>query len=1110
MRAEEVSRRHPVQLVQPFDDGDDGGDDVAFREAGTPARGYTPIHQPTSSVTAAQLTPIQLPRARAGARADHAASLNTSQTLPSSVSSPQVRLLVPTRTGGLSGANAVPPAPSVSSLSYRPRDPEVPPASFPGQPVSSVDRLAALYQQFRALERGSHAPRRGTAGKSHGAATPTPPKKEAPAAPARLFRQSSRGTASLDSAVAEEEYPHCILPSGSPSTPARRQVPASKHDEVYFAPPREGVGKVAGGGSPTRSTPTPLRTTTAALAETLPSSQEAVATLPLSSRLQPARATVALPSSLSAEGIPALMHIAVRVWAVLGFFEMRSVEEASLDEGETVEISRCATGPSSPEDAESFLWGLEEYLTFYRADSPGPSAAVLAEVTVLLRNGLWRVLFNAVFYCLTALDKHRGRRGPLSRRETKVCTGGAEDAYEVVYSSSSGADGDDEDRASLSREAPVRLVWKHPGESDEERRARCVRDPLPLDTPLRLASASNARGREADSTRIGRNDPQGIQGTSSRCPLDEAYGGRLRTALPITDWYFVLRCLAQVGYRRDAFYLQTPFHASPHELLLALLWLTQQYKMLAVAEYVELNRRYAFLLQYHVNDAFLHGPGPAEGVPRPAYTTARERLLYQLSRASAWPPVSFDENATIAVRLAQLERCLGKAASAGCPGASAQGSAPTGSSAATLHVRRLMAVRRLLSLSFNRLYQALQRQAEQVTLLGLHSPLDAQLCRKEHHALYEEVTAGLTYVQATQQRLQKTADSLGKAGALVAFLLRYEESTVSADEVLLALEEDEATWLSYDDAAEGDVSCTEATTGREKRKATEADRWRRAVRRGKLPTSQAPPEDTSASLARSAASLARAFSNFRATRVRATLLEMWRRLLRRSHVAPHTVPPENLRFLLDGEAQQVQEARVRENMRYRYSLQAALAAELVVLGYQTQQRRHRGQSRSPVRSGGGGALSRASLAAEPRTVDTNVEVEVRPVQVLLPPLDLITNASTAFAQLRSEEAVYGSVTLGSGELQLTEVGEPAAGSTTSARLELERLQACEEQLDAQLRVSAQTTARMDSCKGLLNSLYHQHGLRIATPVVQRPSSQPLASVHPVGEGDASLPPCTHT
>ncbi|CBZ26827.1 conserved hypothetical protein [Leishmania mexicana MHOM/GT/2001/U1103] len=782
------------------------------------------------------------------------------------------------------------------------------------------------------------------------------------------------------------------------------------------------------------------------------------------------------------------MHIAARVWAALGFFEMRWEERARSDGGERVEeVSPYATGPSSPEDAESFLWGLEEYLSFYRADLPGPSAAVLVEVTALLRNGLWRVLFNAVFYCLTVLDKHRRRRGPLSCRETEVQTGGAEDTYEVVYSSSD-ADGEDAKEASLNREVPVRLVWKYPGESDEERLARCVRDPLPPNSPLWSGSPAAAWGREAESTSMLRSDLHGIQRPSSRCPLDEVYGGRLRTALPIADWYLVLRCLAQVGYRRDVFYLQTPFDASPHELILALLWLTQRYKMLAVAEYVELSRRYAFLLQYHVNDAFLYGCAATGGSPRPACTTARERLLYQLSHASAWPPVSFDENATIAVRLAQLERCLGKATSSGGRGASAQLSVPTGPSAASLHVRRLMAVRRLLGLSFNRLHQALQRQAEQVTLLGLHSPLDAQLCRKQHHALYEEVTAGLAHVQATEERLQTAADNLAKAGSLVAFLLRYEESTVSAEEVLLGLEEDDATWLSHDDPAEGDASDTEATLARGKRRETEADRWRRAVGRGKLPVSQSESEHASA------ASLAQAVSTFRATHVRATLTDTWRRLLRRSHVAPQTVPAESLRFLLDTEAQQVQEARVRENMRYRYSLQAALAAELAVLGYQTQQRRHRSHSRSPLRSGDGGAVSSTNLAEGMRGVDGSVSIETRPVQVALPPLDLVTNAGIAFGQLRSEEAVYGSVTLGSAELQLTEVGDPSGGSTTSARLELERLQAWEGQLDAQLSVPAQTAARMEYCKGVLHALYHKYGLRIATPVAQKSISQLLPSV----------------
>nr|CAJ2472941.1 unnamed protein product [Leishmania braziliensis] len=1095
MRGEERSRRCPVRLVQPFYDGDDAEDgDVAFWASAGAAQLSSPMDQVTSTFTASHVTPIQLPRARVGALADRASSLNTFQTPPSFVSSPEVLPPFPPH----SGVKTAPTASSVSSSrSCPPRDREAPPASSFGQPVSSsVDRLAALYQQFQMSQgRDSHAPRSDTAGRSREVVIPTPTRKEAPAAPVCLSQRIERGVVSGDSGVTEKENPHCILSSGCSLTPARVRQPVSEDDEAQAAQPGKDVVKVTGRCAPTRSSSTPLPALSAASVKASTSSQQDAEAPPLSSLSQPARATVVLPSSLSASGIPALMHIAVRVWAALGFFEIRSVEGAGLDEGEEAEeMSQCATVPSSPEDVESFLWGLKEYLSFYCADLPGPSAAVLVDVTAHLRNGLWRVLFNAVFYCLTVLDKHRRRRGPLSPREADVRTGGAEDTYEVVYSSSSDADDENAGEVSLSRAAPVRLVWRHPGESEEEHLARCVRDPLPLNSPLWSASSFTPCGREAGSAGMMRSDRHDIRRPSSRFPLDEVYSGRLRTALPIADWYLVLRCLAQVGYRRDAFYLQTPFNASPHELLLALLWLTQQYKMLAVAEYVELNRRYPFLLQYHVNDAFLYGSVAVGGTPQPAHITARERLLYGLSHASAWPPVSFDENATIAVRLAQLERCLGKAASSAVPAASAQSPALTGPSAASLHVRRLMAVRRLLSLSFNRLLQALQRQAEQVTLLGLHSSLDAQLCRKEHHALYEEVTAGLAYVQATQQRLQTTADNLAKAGSLVAFLLRYEESTVSAEEVLLGLEEDDTTWLSHDNPAERDASSTEATPVRGKRKATEADRWRRAVRRAKLPVSQSASEGAPASLATSAASLAQAISTFRATHVRATLTETWRRLLRRGHAAPQTVPQESLRFLLDAEAQQVQEASVRENMKSRYSLQAALAAELAVLVYQAQQRRHRSQSHSPLRGGDGGALRAANSATETRTVDGSVGLKVRPVQVALPPLDLVTHASAAFAQLRSEEAIYGSVTLGSAELQLTEVGEPAAGSTTSARLELERLKAWEEQLNVQLGVPAQTTASIKYCKEVLQALYHQYGLRIATPVAQKHFSQLLASV----------------
>ncbi|KPA78212.1 hypothetical protein ABB37_06373 [Leptomonas pyrrhocoris] len=789
-----------------------------------------------------------------------------------------------------------------------------------------------------------------------------------------------------------------------------------------------------------------------------------------------------------------MMHTAIFIWASLGFFEMRPNESevtsdaddedeegvAAAREGQSVGSSALQE-PSDPLDVEGFLFALGDYLRFFCAETATMSRDTLAEHTALMRNGLWRALFNAVFYCVTVLDARRRRSGSLSSKEREVRSGGPEDEYEVVFPSSA-----DDDEPDEEREAAVRLSWRVPGESEEARAARCARDPLPSMSPLWAGGPpSHFRGREA-TTEEGEDNAWRLRGQNigpeRRTPLLDLYSGRLRAPLPTADWYFTLRCLTQIGYRRDTFYLQTPFSASPLELLLALLWLTQQYKLLAMAEYVELNRRYGFLLQYHVEDSFWRGSAHGSAG---AHTNAlvsrrgqtRERMLYHLSNASVWPPVSFEENSAVHLRLVQLERCLGR-------------SAPHESTttSATLQVRRLMAVQRLISLSFNRLHHALQRQAEQTVLLGLHSPLDAQLCRKEHHDLYEEVMAGLTYVQGTEARLQTAAASLAKAGSLVAFLLRYEDTNVSAEEVLLALEEDDATWLDSDSVYGNDEDGEEADDAQRNRwkpqqstktpKRTAAERWRRAVRRGALPPP--PPPPASSSLPTSAAALAQSLSTFRATQSRASLTETWKRLLRRSHVAPHTIPPENLRFLLDVEAQRIQEARVRENMRSRYSLQAALAAELAVLGYERQQRRQRSSSHSPLRRDA--KLVDESVSSR-RTADADTDAEARPVRVALPAMELVTNAAVTFAQLQAEEEAYGPVALSTAELQLTEVGEPAAGSTTSAQLELARLQAWETELDAQLDVQAQTEARVAHCKTTLETLFHQFGLRMATPIV---------------------------
>lgn len=934
-----------------------------------------------------------------------------------------------------------------------------------------MDRLAALFQQYQvpAESRSSAVAAREVTRQTHDAQPPTPP-------PAEHIASTESTAVARGRAGVERQQFHGVQASAVADPAGTSHV----REESELAKERASAASRTAYSSrlfAANAAPSPGVSAAARIAEM---SALSAHRQPTQQEQSHGRPTVTLPASLSGSGVSGLMSTAVYVWAPLGFFAMRPSEnDADSDtdneggsvvagkEMPSVGSSVTVQEPSDPRDVEAFLFELEDFLGLFCAEATVTSNDTLAGYTALMRNGLWRVLFNAVFYCVVVLDEHR-RHGALSVKEREVRTGGPEDAYEVVFPSSSSSAEEEDSEQGMEREVPVRLTWRVPGESAEERAARCVRDALPSDSPLRAGGPPyRSHVGTEDDAELGGSQRRNAA-TTMRVPLQDLYEGRLQAPLPVSDWHFILRCLAQVGYRRDSFYLQTPSSASPFELLLALLWLTQQYKLLGVAEYVELNRQYGFLLQYHVEDAFWRG-GAA------AHESTRERLLRHLADASVWPPVSFDENSAIHLRLIQLERCLGR------PTPQEPLVHPGPSSPTTLQVRRIMTVQRLIHLSLNRLHHALQRQAEQTALLGLHSPLDAQLCCREHHDLYEEVMAGLTYVQETAGRLQSAAHALARAGSLVAFLLRYDESGMSAEDVLLALEEDDATWLDTVDGgrnSEGDDSSARRRRPRytsEARGQTAADQWRRAVQRGALPPEQAAP-----SLPTSAAALAQSLSTFRATQSRASLAETWKRLLRRSHVAPHTIPPENLRFLVDSEAQQVQAARVRENMKSRYSLQAALAAELAVLGYERQQRRQRSPLHSPRRRGT--KLVEESVSSR-RTADADADVVARPVCVALPAMDLVTNAATTFAQLQAEEAAYGPVTLSTAELQLTEVGEPAAGSTTSARLELERLEAWEAELDEQLDARARTAERVTHCKKILETLYHQFGIRMATPIV---------------------------
>lgn len=790
-----------------------------------------------------------------------------------------------------------------------------------------------------------------------------------------------------------------------------------------------------------------------------------------------------LPTKLAATGIPGLLITAAHVWAALGFFEMRYSELSGKSSKTAAATSPPLSSPTGPQDTESFLLLIEELYGCYASNSQRPAAEV-DKLTTLVRNGLWRVLFNAVFYCLTVLDGHRRRPTALSQAEVEVRTGGAEDAYDVVYGSE---DGGAETEATTAQpplsHVPVRLLWCFPGESDDDLVLRRVRDSLPPQSRIWIhgcsrgvehargagrspwgstADISALRGSHAHSS-LPSPDVQSHTSPTSVSDLlrradAEVYGGRLNTPLPIKDWYWVLRCVAQMGYQRNTFYLQTPTQSNPHELLLILLWLTQRYKLITVAEYVELNRKYGFLLEYHADDAFFSGSSTP-------MSSARTRLLFSFSRSNAWPPLSFDESATIAARLEQVERSLGPIGGAegcndkkhSCPNTTATSACPTSAQ----QVRRLMAVRRLLTTAFNRLQFSLHQQAEQASLLGLHAPLDMQLSSQEHHSLYEELLKGLTHLQQTEIRVEWVAENISAAASMIAYLLRHDDAVVAEEEVLRSLEEDDTTWL--------EETAVESLKGSGKHGRTRiansdsvtvpqsiSERLKLAIRHGAM-----QPQTSPASCASRAESLAQALSNFHATHTKPFLIETWRSMLRQSQICPESLPQQHLQFLRDVEAQRLQEERVRENMKSRYSLQATLAAEWAVMRYEVQRRRSRSPSWSDERN----------YARQHRLIST-----------VVPPLDLVTNASLSYLRLQEEEQAYGNVRIHSGDAQIVAVGQPSSGSTTSSKMGLDRLLEWErDELANDHGVAALHEAKLQRCRELLDELRSVYRLRIANP-----------------------------
>lgn len=692
----------------------------------------------------------------------------------------------------------------------------------------------------------------------------------------------------------------------------------------------------------------------------------------------------------------ALVRIALEVWAPLGLlsrplygvcsYQMEGVHRESMaDRRALVDllhayytrdyrqrprdevVSEAGASSNTSADSSSKL--------FFQAMPPTPPSQ-----QTQVRHGLWLILYNAVFYCLSALDRE-------SRRQVESLKGlnrTMDDHTEVEATPS------DEENHEGGLRLPAALAWRYPS-----------------DPP------SDDRG--TDSRAVG----------GSR----EMYGGLLHTPLPIQSWHFMRRCLAVMGYRRDAFYLQSPTSGNCHELLLALLWLTKRYKLIAVSEYIALHATSPHLLQYRAEKEGKPTKGKAS-----SSMTADQRLLESVGMSLPWPPVSFAETAVINHRLAQIDSIMGPSCK--------ETDNPTAATG-TILTRRVMALRRLLALSFQRLQHALHQRVTQHCTLGLHSAWGAQLSLPTHDAAFAQMITALESVSGLDSRVREKLNQLYACGQLVADALRRDADcdAIAALDLDKVLKEDEGTWLGT--YLEEDLGFSRLC--------------------GELPTARRCQ----------GLNLKQTLSAFGASQTRQRLLETWRSLRRhatlqgagRSGMSSGACPcvedgerPRAEVLVVDREAQAQYVRNVIAHAKSRYMLHANLAAEHRLLCQKQKQ----------------GTLSCVRVSAQ-RTL---------PTHSMAPPA--APNAATVapFALTISTEcpSPNGDIMTGSSRMQLTEVGLPSQGATTSAILEGVRLTSVLKDLTEGATFYISDAQRVQHCKEALDNLYEHYGLRVARTI----------------------------
>ncbi|CCW62997.1 unnamed protein product [Phytomonas sp. EM1] len=800
-----------------------------------------------------------------------------------------------------------------------------------------------------------------------------------------------------------------------------------------------------------------------------------------------------LPASYH-EWIEGIVDIATHVWMPLGLFTFRPNAEFPLD------LDHGAAGESTKavhdsEYGKMFLCCLQDFYSHVVQEGTYPYPGIMR-----ISNGLFQLLFNTVFYCLFLLDLHQCPAYD-TKSNPEVNPHGPKNTHGVGCASGSST-GPDRPPSLV----PAPLSWTKTTASH----SRTDNSRGPREDPRRRwqpnPSVSNRSSLVGDKTPGGvpkvqprrthhfcRNDSiHDSLKTSDLNALDESYARWLRVPLSVLDWRLLVRCLAQMGYKRDQFYIQTPTHASPHELLLVMLWLTKQYQLVTVAEYVEINQRYPFLLRYHT------ATSDSEGSPLLdiALTMNQERLLFSFSKSTVWPPASFDESAIITHRLRQIERILGAERSEKCMPqlVPQQGQHCAGGVEKTV-LRRVLSVQNLIQMSLNRLERALQQRNELISSLGPHSYLDAQLCTYENHNLYVRVVEGLSHLLAMEKRVLQRSRSLCAAGLLLSFVISHQDppTHVTDWDVVESLEGDAATWL-----ANGYDNEQDEVKGYDKTKTIPASLGRlEAVRRGQMRHTTLSQASANEEGDRNTELLSHTISQFRAARIKEHLGSMWKSMVRRAkiHASPEDSTSNSLccdgsTVLLSDEAQAKIELHVKHHIDRYYSLHAALAAELLIFQCQHQQQIHSSQDRNPLDDSHSSTYGSSFFGNQSSTVQpyrggngtSPLPLNSSGVPLAVPLLFTTTTSTLPSDISGATDSTYKGTPLGDYDIQPVEIGDPGPGATTSAIIEFERISRILEETIQESK--NQRDERVAFCRESLNHLRRVYNLRMLTKIDQ--------------------------